>query len=96
MHVLLNKKPNLDVFIYSHNFEDALAIANQMNLKGITMENEEISAEQVKVAHANNKQVTLWNVRFENQNIEAIEKNPDHIQTDKLKHLLKVFDKYKK
>lgn len=96
IRVLLNKKPNLNIFIYSHDFEDALVIANQMNLKGISIETDKASAEQIKSAHANNKQVTLWNVRTENQNIEAIEKNADHIQTDKLKHLLKVFDKYKK
>ncbi|MDP2385548.1 MAG: glycerophosphodiester phosphodiesterase family protein [Bacteroidota bacterium] len=96
IRILLNKKPDLNIFFYSHRFEDALAIANNMNLKGITMEIDQISAEQVDLAHANNRQVTLWNVHTENQNIEAIEKNPDHIQSDKLKHLLKIFDKYKK
>lgn len=96
IRVLLNKKPNLNVFIYSHNFEDALAIANKMNLKGISIETDKVSAEQVNMAHTNNRQVTVWNIRTENHNIEAIEKNVDHIQSDKLKHLLKVFDKYKK
>jgi glycerophosphoryl diester phosphodiesterase len=96
IRILLNKQPSLNIFVYSHSFEYALAVANKMNLKGITMSNDEISKEQVSIAHANNRQVTLWNIHTENENIEAIEKNADHIQTDKLKHLLKVFDKFKK
>lgn len=94
--VLLNKKPGINIFFYSHNFTHALTIANKMNLAGISMENDQVTAEEVKLAHENNKQVTLWNVRTENENIEAIEKYPDHIQSDRLKHLLKVFKKFKK
>lgn len=96
IRLLLNKKPNLNIFIYSHSFDNALAIADKMNLKGLSIETDKVSKEQVNTAHAHNRQVTVWNIRTENHNIEAIEKNVDHIQSDKLKHLLKVFDKYKK
>ena len=54
--------------------------------------NKDISKEEVKDAHLNNIQVAVWNTNTEKKNIEAINKNPDFIQTDRVKHLVNILN----
>lgn len=96
LRILKIKDPQLNLFYYPQTFEIGLTIANRMNLFGISIPNERISKEQVEIAHQYGKTIAVWNVSTENKNIDAIEKNVDYIQSDRLKHLLKVFDLYKK
>ncbi len=83
-------KPDFKLFIYPQTFEDGLQIAKDLNLYGITISNDKISAQQVALAHAHNIRITLWNVKNKKQNIDAIKKNPDYIQTDDVRSLLKL------
>lgn len=95
LHILKNKRSGLKLFIYPDNFENGFTIGKAMNLFGITIHTKLISAEQIKLAHDNGLRVTLWGINSEKENIDAILKSPDFIQTDKIIHLLKVFGNYK-
>ncbi|MFT5167941.1 MAG: glycerophosphoryl diester phosphodiesterase [Saprospiraceae bacterium] len=85
-----NKKPNYIFFIYPSSFESGLDIALSLGLSGITISTRNITKEQIKNAHDNNLLVAIWNTHTKSDNIEAINKNPDFIQTDKVKNLIKL------
>jgi len=85
-----NIKPDYKLFIYPSSFESGLDIALTLGLYGITISTRNITKEQIKIAHDNNLLVAIWNTHSESDNIEAIKKNPDFIQTDKVKNLIKL------
>jgi len=84
----LNK--NYKLFIYSNFFEEGLEIALKLNLYGITISTEDITKEQIEIAHNNNLLVAIFNTHSKNKNVEAVKKNADFIQSDKVKHLIKL------
>jgi glycerophosphoryl diester phosphodiesterase len=87
---LLTRRPKLKLFIYTSQFEESLAIAKFMRLYGITMNTNLISANQVKLAHQQGQRVTLWAVENKSDNMKAIRKSPDFIQSDNPRHLQRV------
>lgn len=90
LSILAVKNERFRLFIYPQTFEEGLATASELNLYGITISNEDISAEQMLVAHNQGFRVAVWNVETEQDNLEAIRKNPDFIQTDKVKYLVSM------
>jgi glycerophosphoryl diester phosphodiesterase len=88
-------QPNFKRYIYPNSFETGVNIATILHLDGITIHNDYITSEQVNLAHSKGISITLWGINTEEDNLKAIYKNPDNIQSDKIIHLLKVFDKYK-
>jgi glycerophosphoryl diester phosphodiesterase len=84
------KDYNFKLFIYPQTFEEGLETAKELNLFGITIANEDITAEQVVQSHDAGFRIAVWNVQTEDENIVAIRKNPDFIQTDKVKHLVEA------
>lgn len=95
IRILKKSDPTLKLFIYPSSFEQGLDIAKRMNLFGISTHNEHITAEQIKQAHENNLRITLWGINTDEDNLDAIYKSPDYIQTDRIIHLLKIFELYK-
>jgi glycerophosphoryl diester phosphodiesterase len=87
---LQEKDENYKLFIYPSSFEVGLQIALDLNLYGITISTEDITKQQVEIAHSNNLYVALWNTHSKERNTEAVTKNPDIIQTDKVEHLVKL------
>jgi glycerophosphoryl diester phosphodiesterase len=85
-----SKRPSYSFFIYPPDFESGLQIANSLGLKGITISTRSISREQVIIAHDNNLQVALWNVHSGSDHREAIDKQPDFIQSDRVEKLIKL------
>jgi glycerophosphoryl diester phosphodiesterase len=85
-----NKKSGYKFFIYPSSFEEGLNTAKSLGLFGITISTHDITAEQIKIAHDYNFWVTVWNTHTDKDNEEAIKKNPDCIQTDRIKQLLKT------
>ncbi len=83
------ERPDLKIFVYKA-FEEALSIVNEFQLDGITISIADISESQIKKAHSEGVQIAVFNTHSNKRNLEAIEKNVDFIQTDKLKHLLKL------
>lgn len=88
LSLLADKNDRFKLFIYPQTFEEGLATANELDLYGITISNDDISAEQMLVAHNQGFRVAVWNVQTEQNNLDAIRKNPDFIQTDKVKYLV--------
>ncbi len=85
-----NKKSDSKLFIYRSTFESGLDIALSKGLFGITISTRNITKEQIKIAHDNNLLVAIWNIHSKSDNVDAINKNPDFIQTDKVKNLIKL------
>lgn len=95
LRIVEQKNKELKLFYYSTSLTQGLLVAKNIQIFGLTMSNENISADEVKRAHQNNLRITLWNIKTEKENLNAISKNPDYIQSDKINHLLKVFGKFK-
>ncbi len=95
LSLLKNKDPGLKLFLYSRNFDTDLPIADTLDLYGLSTALNDVSAADVETAHAHGRRVTLWNVKNKSDNITAIQKSPDYIQSDEIIHLLKMFSKYK-
>ena len=86
------RRPGLKLFYYPPSFEEGLVTALQMGLYGLTMDHNKISAAQIIAAHEHNLWVALWNVQSKGENREAIEKNPEIIQSDRIDHLVGLLD----
>jgi glycerophosphoryl diester phosphodiesterase len=82
--------PVCKLFIYPANFESGFQTARREGLYGITISTEDINKEQVSQAHLHQLRVAVWNTHSNKANEDAIRKNPDYIQTDKVAHLIKL------
>ncbi len=83
------KRPDLKIFVYN-DFDLALEIVNDLQLQGIIISVDNISKEEVIKAHNNRAMIAVFNTHSKSRNIEAIEKNVDFIQSNKVKHLIKI------
>jgi glycerophosphoryl diester phosphodiesterase len=90
LNLFKNKKPNYKLFIYPSSFDAGLNIALTLQLYGITISTRDITKEQIKIAHNNGLFVAIWNTHNAKENMAAIKKSPDFIQTDKVKNILKL------
>jgi glycerophosphoryl diester phosphodiesterase len=90
--LLQKSRTDYKLFIYPNSFEEGLEIAKSMNLYGITISTENISKAQIEEAHENGFFVAIWNTNTKQRNIDAINKNPDFIQTDKVEYLVNLLN----
>lgn len=86
---LQKERPNYQIFAYE-TFEVAMEKARKYKLRGITVKTSILTKENVEQAHQEGFLVATLNTHSKERNIEAINKKVDYIQTDKVKHLLKV------
>jgi len=86
---LKEARPTLNLYVYSH-FERAFDVALAYNLKGIILPVTDITQEQVALAHKNNLWVCVFNTLTKEKNLDAFHKNVDIVQTDRMKHALKI------
>jgi hypothetical protein len=84
-------KPDYKLFVYA-SFDKGMEMALSLGLTGITISTRDITKEQVETAHTHNLWITLWNVYSETDNIEAIKKNPEFIQTDEAENLMELLE----
>ena len=82
-------RPDIRQFIFNE-FEYGLSLAEQYNISGITISLNELSKERVELLHSRGIMIATFNTHSNKRNIEAIEYNVDFIQTDRLKHLIKI------
>jgi glycerophosphoryl diester phosphodiesterase len=95
LKLLASKKKELHLFLYTVDFDLGLYVAKEQQLYGLTFDMFKITKEQIRKAHENNVRIALFNQQTEDDNLDAIQMDPDFIQTDKLKHILKIFEKYR-
>ncbi len=82
-------RPDLNIFVYE-DFDLGLEIVNKYSLQGITISVDNISKNEVTKAHDNGTMIAVFNAHSKKRNIDAIEKNVDFIQSDRVKHLIKM------
>ena len=92
LKLLQLKNSNYKLFIYPSSFDNGLETAIRLNLFGITISTENITKEQIRIAHDNNLFVTIWGIHSTSANKDGIRKNPDFIQSDKIKNLIHLVD----
>lgn len=83
-------KPSYRLLLYPSDFDSGLNLAKELDLYGVSISTDKITKEQIKKAHENGKFISLWSVNSNKKNKEAIRKNPDIIQTDRLQNLLNL------
>ncbi len=88
---LKSVRPNYKIII-NDTFEDGILLADELDAYGIVLRNELTTKNQIEQAHDLNIHVYLFGVHSKNENLEAIEKHPDFILTDKIKYLIKVLN----
>ena len=93
MKILYLKNNKLKLFIHADDYKAAFNASKYVTLYGITMDRERITKEEIEEAHKQNLHVTLFNTDSEKTNLEAIQMNPDFIQTDKVEYLVNVLKK---
>ena len=86
---LKSLRPNIKLVV-STTFEQGLILAEELDAYGMVFQNERITKEQIQQAHQEGFQIYLFGLHSKNDNLDAIEKHPDIIFTDKVKHLIKV------
>jgi len=95
----LNRIKELDdsyrLFINVTSMDQGISICEDNGFYGIVIATDNASKESIQRAHEKGIRVMLWDLRSVDDNIEAIRKSPDYVQTDKPIHFLKVFGKYK-
>jgi len=89
---LKEKDDEYKLFTYPQTFDQGMKIATELDLYGITISTSVISKAQVKLAHDNNFRVAIWGADSNTKNVDAVNKNPDFIQTDKVSHLVKLLE----
>lgn len=75
-------------FLNPTSFEDGLALADSTQMYGIIMDDENITAPQIDEAHSHGLHVQTWGPSSKDDNIEAVQKNPDAIQTNNVNVLV--------
>ena len=94
LSLIKHSNTELKLFLLAENYEADIKSAQENGLFGISISNDDISKDEVLDAHSKNIRVTIYGVETHNENISAVEKQPDFIQTDGLAYLLKIFGKY--
>ncbi len=79
-----------ELFWYINSISSVLEDAENWPVDGFTLRDNQATSEEIKAAHDRGYLVALYNSQSKSENIDAIEKNPDIIQTDKLRHLIKT------
>ena len=82
-------RPDWSIFVYQE-YDYSLKLAQQYGLQGMVISVDKITKEQVQEAHQLGLKVMVFNTHSNKRNKEAIHKNVDMIQTDNLKHLLRI------
>tara|TARA_B100000809_G_scaffold62197_1_gene58977 strand:+ start:2331 stop:3170 length:840 start_codon:yes stop_codon:yes gene_type:complete len=83
-------RADLPIFIYTKDLDEGIKVGLQYSAIGIVMPSSVVSGASINKAHQNQLMVAVYGIHTKAGNIDMIENNVDFIQSDKLKHLLKV------
>jgi len=78
------------LYLYASDAASALQVCTDAGFEGASIRSAEISKEQVEQFHAQGLRVMLWGVGTRWDNREAVFKEPDIIQSDRLAHLVSL------
>lgn len=86
---LKKRRSEIKVFHYT-TFEEGFRWAEELNTNGLIIPFDQLSRTKVHEAHSKGLQVVVVNSRTQKRNIESIEAHVDYIQSDRIKHLIRV------
>ncbi len=92
LNIVKKLNPAIRLWYRPKSIDDGLEKALKNGYYGILVANKDISDEQIKIFHQNNIKVTVFNIQSKRQNINAIKKNPDYIQTDRVRSLIRLLN----
>jgi hypothetical protein len=78
------------------DIKQSIEIATQNDLYGVAFGRINHTREEVDSIHANGLWAMMWEVYSESANLDALQKSPDVIQTDKPIPMLKMLNRYHK
>lgn len=90
--LIQQQQPAYKLFYYPESFDEGLEVAQQHNFSGITIDWKDITRKEVETAHNLGIYIAIWNIHTKQDNIDAVRKNPDFIQSDKIEHLVDLLD----
>ncbi|MCE3297203.1 MAG: glycerophosphoryl diester phosphodiesterase [Crocinitomicaceae bacterium] len=90
LNMIKAEKPDYRLFYYPASFESGLESCVKHQYSGITISTRSVTKEQVGLAHQNGLLIVTWNTHSKKENREAILKNVDIIETDKVAYLSKA------
>jgi len=76
-------------FITGSDITEGILIAKELDLYGIGI-GSSITREDIELVHSSGLRVMTWVPKSKWDNIKAIRKNPDYIQTAKLEHMVQI------
>ncbi|WP_317897339.1 glycerophosphodiester phosphodiesterase [Aurantibacillus circumpalustris] len=88
LEILQSKNKDLHLFVNTQDVETGIDISRTIHLFGLTLDTKNVTDQDIEMAHNNNLRVALFNTQTERENIDAVLKNPDYIQTDKVDYLV--------
>lgn len=90
--LMQQKQPDYPLFYYPISFDEGLALVQQYHFQGITIDWEDISREETETAHNLGIYIAIWSTHTKQDNIDAVRKNPDYIQSDKIESLVQMLE----
>lgn len=79
--------PLCELYYYPASFTEGFETARVHGFHGITMNSDQVSADEIDQIHSAGLKIALWNVKSGGDNWKAINKRPDFIQSDDPRHL---------
>lgn len=92
LQMVAQRNPAIRLFLHQHQVPQVIDEAHKHNLFGIVVPDGQINSQQVKLAHELGLRVSLYQVKSRSSMVEAIQKNPDYIQTDNVPLLQQMLD----
>jgi len=84
-------RPDLKIFIQGGS-DLAVNVAKELDLYGVVGSNNEFSKERIQEVHEEGLRVALFSLHTSGKNIEAINKHPDFLQSDKIRSLVELLE----
>ena len=84
-------RPDLKIFIQGGS-DFAISVAKELDLYGVVGSNNEFTKERIQEVHEEGLRVALFSLHSSGKNIEAINKHPDFLQSDKIRSLVELLE----
>lgn len=90
IRIMHDKAPALKLFYYADSYAEAVAKAAELPVAGITIAARNINRDEVALLHQRELLVATFGASTSSGNFDLIRLNPDIIQTDNVRHLVRV------
>jgi hypothetical protein len=92
LKALQSSKTSAQLFLNSSSFENGLKQATENGLSGISIYFDRIKAAQIGIAKEQGLLISVFGVNTWSKNKESILMSADYIQSDRIRHLVKIME----